>query len=77
MTVSDCIRVALTMSGRKQKFLADSWDESQNNVANKFSRNTWTAQDLIKVARTLNIELAFNFPDGQKVILSQATPTKD
>ena len=80
MTITDTIRMALTKTGYKVKYLNDNWydnDEKTNVVYNKCMRDSWFARDLLKVCRLIGCKLAFEFPDGQRIYFDPDAEEKD
>ena len=77
MTIADGVRVALILSGTRQKDLASALNMSANSFSNKMQRDTLTANDLAAIARSLGAELTLSFPDGQKINLTLATPAEE
>ncbi len=66
-TVSNGIKQALVVTGKQQKDLAECLDISRQAVANKFSRNQWSAADLAKVCAAIGCKLTIETPDGQRI----------
>jgi len=73
VSVSDIIRGLLALSGKKQIELANEFGMSKQTMGNKFARNSWFASDLIKVASFCGCKLAFILPDGQQLIIDDAS----
>lgn len=69
MAVSDIVKGLLAIQGKKQIELAAEFGMSKQTMNNKFSRNSWFASDLIKVADFCDCRLAFILPDGQPIII--------
>ena len=57
------------MKGMTQAALAKSWGVSAQAINNKFYRDSWTAEDLMKVAEITGGKLAILYPDGQKILI--------
>lgn len=76
-TASDGVSMALKKAGVPKKFLAESWNMSQNAVYNKFIRNSWSAKDLAKVSALIGCKLALVFPDGQQIYIDAVTDAED
>ena len=70
MTISDCVRMALSKANRKNKdlcaYLGISKTQSLNN---KFIRNSWSGDDLVKVADFTGGKLMIAYPDGQQILI--------
>ena len=64
MSMSKKVRAVLTLSSRKQKDFAEYLGVSKQATSGKFSRDTFTAADLIKVADLCGCVLEFKLPDG-------------
>ncbi len=77
VTIVDGVRIALILSGVRQKDLAAALNTSANSFSNKMQRNTLTANDLAAIARFLGAELTLSFPDGQKINLTLATSAEE
>ncbi len=78
--VTDTVRMALAKNGQKMKYLDDHWFEgrtSPNVIYNKSMRDSWSARDLIKVARLTGSKLALVFPDGQQIFFDPDAEEKD
>ena len=65
--ISDCVKALLAIRGKKQIELAELFGMSKQAMSNKFSKNSWFAKDLIKVAELCGCKVAFILPDGQKI----------
>ena len=74
MSVKSAIRMVLAKRGMSQVELSRLWNGSPQAISNKFSRNTWTAADLVKIARLTDCQLMFVFPDGQQVLIAEDDP---
>lgn len=71
MSVSDKVEAVLSLSGKKKIELAEALGlGSKQAMTNKFSRDSWTATDLIKVAELTGCKLQFVFPDDQRIMLT-------
>lgn len=69
MSVSNKVRALLNIKGKKPHELADYFGVSSQAMRNKLSRDSLTAEDLIKVADFLGCELAVIVSENQKVTL--------
>lgn len=76
MTISDVVKGLLALSGKKQLDLAAHFGMSKQSMSNKFSRNGWFGNDLIKIADFCGCKLAFVKPDGQLIIIENDTEEK-
>ena len=72
MKLSEGVRTALSAAGMNQADLTSVFGVSPQAIANKQSRGTWTAAELMKIASAVGGQLAIDFPDGSKVVLSEA-----
>ena len=74
MTVSNAVRMAVAKKGMNQAELAKAWGVSAQAINNKFYRNSWSAEDLMKVADITGGKLAFLYPDGQQILILSEKP---
>ena len=74
MALSDKIKGIIAIMGRQQQELAQHFGMSKQVMNNKFSRNSWSGKDLIKVADFVGGQLAIILPDGQQIILDDDLP---
>lgn len=68
-TVSQRVKQALVGCGKKQIELAEYFGISRQAMSNKFSRNSWSADELAKVANFVGGNLVIEMPDGQRIIV--------
>ena len=61
------------MCGKKQNDLAAAFDMSKQTMSNKMARESWSASDLVKVAEVCGCKVAFVMPDGQQLVLDDAS----
>lgn len=66
-TVSQRIKQALIGCGRKQIELAEFFGISRQAMSNKFNRDSWSADELAKVASFVGGNLVIEMPDGQRI----------
>ena len=59
MSVSDKIKAGLKLEGKKIEELAEMLNISRQSMSNKFYRDSFSAEDLIKIADFLGYSLAF------------------
>lgn len=57
MTVAESILKVLKSQERSKSWLAEKIDISKQTIHYKFKSNSFTAEDLLKVAKVLNINL--------------------
>jgi len=69
MSVSNKLRALLSITGHKLPDLAAPLDISVQAVRNKFSRDSFSADDLIKISTALDCELSIKTKDGQTILL--------
>jgi ribosome-binding protein aMBF1 (putative translation factor) len=74
MTVSDVVRMAIIKNGMSQADLAAAWGCSYQAINKKFIRDTWTGNDLVKLAGILGSKLALIYPDGQQLLFLPDEP---
>ena len=71
MTVSTAISMALAKCGMSRANLAVYMGMTPSALGNKTSRQSWTAKDLVAVARATGAQLHFVYPDGQVIIIDE------
>lgn len=59
LAVADTIKDLLKKKGISQVELAEKLGMSKQNINNKFKRNTFSPDELVKIAEILNMQLAF------------------
>ena len=70
MTISDVVRTALQIGGKKQVELAEEWGYSNPRaISVKFNRGSWSANDLASIAEYTGGKLAILYPDGQQILV--------
>ncbi len=74
MSASNTVRMAISRIGMSQSALAKDWGVSTPAINNKFYRNSWSAEDLMKVAEITGGKLAFVYPDGQQLYFTPEEP---
>ncbi len=70
--ISDKIKGLLAMSGRKEVELAAYFGISPQSMHNKFSRGSFSGEDLIKIADFLGVSFGFTLEDGQQIKLDKS-----
>lgn len=73
MSISNCVKMALTKAGKRQMDLAELYGCSKQSLSVKFKRESWFGKDLAKVARFTGGRLAFVYPDGQMIYIEPET----
>ena len=74
MSVSNTVRMAISGKGMNQASLAKAWGVSSAAIGNKFYRDSWSAEDLMKVAEITGGKLALIYPDGQQLLFLAEEP---
>lgn len=75
LTVAETIKEILKIKKVSQVELAEQLGMSKQNINNKFKRNTFSPDELVKIAEFLGMQLAFI--DGkQKYIINSSEDTK-
>ena len=69
MAISDGVRAALLVSGKKQKDLMEIFDTTKQGISTKVTKDRWFGRDLVKVAELVGADLAFVFPNGSIIKL--------
>lgn len=59
MAISDKVKALLKLNGKNNKGLAEYLEISDQALSNKFYRDSYSGEDLIKIAAYLECELAF------------------
>ena len=65
--VSTAIRMALAKVNSSATKIAEPWGISRAAISNKFYRDSWSADDLVKLCHLIGAELLIRFPDGQEI----------
>ena len=77
MSVSETVRMAIAKKGMTQAELAEAWGSTRQGINNKFNRDSWSGDDLMKLARITGGKLALIYPDGQELLfLPDGEPEK-
>jgi len=69
MAISGKVKALLKLQGKNNKGLAEYLGISDQALSNKFYRDSYSGEDLIKIASYLGCELAF-ITDSAKISLS-------
>ena len=69
MAISDKVKALLKLQGKNNKGLAEYLGISDQALSNKFYRDSYSGEDLIKIATYLECELAF-IAGSTKIALS-------
>ena len=69
MAISDKVKAGLKLNGKEIQELADLLKISKQSMSNKFYRDSFSAEDLIKIADFLGYSLAF-IGDKQNILFN-------
>lgn len=72
MAISQKINAILQLKGKKKTELAKYLGMNSQSLSNKFSRNSFSAGDLIKIANFLDCSLALEIDNKQKIIFEMS-----
>lgn len=73
MAINQKIKALMAMRGKKSSELAEYLGLAHKQaLTTKFSRNSFSADDLIKISKFLNCELSFIVSDTQKITLDES-----
>ena len=73
MITSDKVKAILALNGKRLTELAAYFGMTRQSMSNKVLRNSWSAEDLQKVASFVDCDFFFEMKDGQRIYLySQA-----
>ncbi|GHU61034.1 hypothetical protein FACS189445_2500 [Spirochaetia bacterium] len=70
MAISDKVKALLKLRGKNNGGLAEYLGISVQALSNKFYRDSYSGEDLIKIAAYLECELAFIADDSIKIALT-------
>ena len=71
MAVADKVKAMLNLKGKKIMDLADYFGMSPQAMRNKLNRDSFSAEDLIRISIFLNAELSFKVSDNQNIFLDK------
>lgn len=71
MSTSSKLKALLNIKGAKIQDLAECLEMNVQSVRTKFYRNSFSGDDLIKIASFLDCDLAFIVDDSQKISLDK------
>lgn len=77
MSMSDNVKALLTLSGKKQVEVAICFGMAKQAMNNKMRRDSWSANDLAKVAEFCGYKLAFIGPNGTQITLNYEPKEKE
>lgn len=72
MAVADKIKALLQIKGKKKNELAEYLGINSQSLSNKFSRDSFSSEDLIKISDFLECTLAFEIDNKQKIYLDMS-----
>lgn len=72
MSINNKIRGLMNITEKKTEDLAKGLGISVQAVRNKLSRDTFSAEDLIKISACLGCELSISIDANQKVVLDES-----
>lgn len=67
MPITDKVKAAMTMKGKKNNELAEYLGITSQSLSNKFNRGSFSAEDLIKIADFTGSKLLFEFDENNKI----------
>lgn len=70
MSITDKVKAAMTMKGKKNSELAEYLGITNQSLSNKFNRGSFSAEDLIKIAEFTESKLLFEFDESNKISFS-------
>lgn len=70
MPITDKVKAAMVVRGKKNKELAQYLGITEQSLSNKFNRGGFSAEDLIKIANFAGATLALEFDDKNKIAFS-------
>jgi len=71
MAISKKIKALINLKNKDLEGLANTLGISKQALSNKFYRDSFSADDLIKTAEYLGCDLAFIIDDTQRVVLDK------
>ena len=77
MSITDCVWMALKKSNHNQIDLMKEWGiASRQAISNKFSRGSWSANELANLAEFTGGQLKIVYPDGIEILIRpESKPT--
>ena len=77
MSISDCVWMALKKANKGQVDLMQEWGiASRQAISNKFTRGSWSANELANLAEFTGGKLLIQYPDGQEIIIQPESKPK-
>jgi transcriptional regulator with XRE-family HTH domain len=70
MAISDKVKALLKLKGKNNMALAEYLGISAQALSNKFYRDSYSGEDLVKIAAFLECELAFIVDSSTRIALS-------
>lgn len=72
MAVTDKVKALLSIRGKKNLELAAYLGISPQSMQNKFTRGSFSAEDLIRISEFLECTLVFEVDGKQKIVLDSS-----
>ena len=72
MAVSSKVKAALNLKGKDHSSLANYLGISNQALSNKFYRDSFSAEDLIKISAFLECDLAFIINDTTTIVFDES-----
>lgn len=77
MSVSSSVKQLQAATGRKNRdLMTDLNISTRQALYNKFTRGSWSGNDLAKVASSCGCLLAFLLPNGERILIEADTRLK-
>lgn len=70
MSVANKIRALLNLTNHKPADLSGCLEKSVQSVRNKFSQDSFSIADLLKICDFLDCEMSIRTKDGQSIVFS-------
>lgn len=69
ITAKEKIRIIMNRLNINMTQLAESTEQSRQNLTNKMTRDNFTEKDIIKIASALGctVDIVFTLPDGTQI----------
>ena len=71
MAVADKVKAMLNLKGVKIMDMAAYFEMTPQAMRNKLNRDSFSAEDLIKISMFLNAELSFKIFENQTIVLDE------
>lgn len=77
MSTSEKVKAVLACCGKKQVELAEHFGMRKQNLATKMQRDSWSAEDLARVADFVGARIGFMLPNGTIIYLDPPEGQKE